>query len=93
MTTYLRYRYPGKHAIWSDPDKGGSGLHEVPDPAAQYTEDHPLVRSARWAFGTEDEIALEQNAARNVREVPQPVEQATAGPGEKRNVIRRPTRS
>jgi hypothetical protein len=82
---YLRVREPGKHAILN-PE---SGLHEVPDPAGQYTEDHPLVRAARWAFVTESEFAAEQEAARNLREVPQPqVEQATAGPGEKRNVRR-----
>lgn len=85
MTTFLRVREPGKHAILN-PE---SGLHEVPDPRAQYTTEHPLVKAAPWAFGTDEEIAAEAEAARNVREVPQPqVEQATAAPGEKRTVRR-----
>lgn len=87
MTTFLRVREPGKHAILN-PE---SGLHEVPDPRAQYTTEHPLVKAAPWAFGTDEEIASEADAARNVREVPQPVapvEAATANPGEKRAVRR-----
>lgn len=82
----FRVKEPGKHAILN-PD---SGLHEVPDPASMYPSDHPLVKAAPWAFGTAEDIAADQEAARNVREVPQPqVEQATSRPGESRNVRRK----
>ncbi len=85
MTKFLRVRTPGQHAILN-PE---TGLHEVPDPAAQYTEQHPLVKAAPWAFGTDEEIAAAADAARARTEVPQPqVEQATAAPGEKRQVRR-----
>ena len=82
----LRVREPGKHALLN-PD---TGLHETPAPGQQYSPDHPLVRAHRWAFGSDEEIAAEQEAARNVTSVriADVVEQATANPGEKRRVGR-----
>ena len=80
---YLRIREPGKHALLN-PD---TGLHETPRPGDQYTADHPLVRAHPWAFGSEEDIAAEQEAARNVREVPVPP--APAAEGEKRAGRRR----
>jgi hypothetical protein len=86
MSEYLRVREPGKHALLN-PE---TGLHETPRPDGQFTEDHPLVQAHRWAFGTEDEIAAEKEAAANVTSVPiEPVEQATKAPGEKRATARR----
>ena len=81
----LRIRQPGKHALWN-PE---TGLHETPSPAEQYTDDHPLVKAHRWAFGSDEEIAEEQAAAKLVTSVRiADVEQATANPGEKRRVGR-----
>ena len=85
MSKFMRVREPGKHAIYNPV----SGLHEVPNPATRYPGDHPLVKAAPWAFGTEEELALEVEVAARVTSVPQPqVEQATANPGEKRTVRR-----
>lgn len=81
MAEYLRVREPGKHALLN-PD---TGLHETPKPEAEFTADHPLVRAHPWAFGTDDDIRAEQEAAQAVTSVPiEPVEQATQAPGEKR---------
>lgn len=86
-TTYLRVREPGKHALLN-PE---TGLHETPKPEAEFTPDHPLVKTHRWAFGTDEEIRAEQDAARNVTSVPiEPVEQATRAPGERRTTRRKP---
>lgn len=85
-TRYLRIREPGKHALLN-PE---TGLHETPKPDAQFTADHPLVQAHGWAFGTDEEIGAEQEEARNVTSVPiEPVEQATAAPGEKRAARRK----
>ena len=83
-TTFLRVREPGKHAILN-PE---TGLHETPDPTMQYTSSHPLVKAAPWAFGTDEEIAAAADARRNIASVPQPVEAATANPGERRTTRR-----
>lgn len=84
MAEYLRIREPGKHALLH-PE---TGLHISPKPDEQFTEDNPLVKAHRWAFGTEDEIAAEREAAQNVTSVP--IEQATSAPGEKRPTRRAP---
>ena len=84
----LRVREPGKHALLN-PE---TGLHETPRADAQYAPDHPLVKAHAWAFATDDEIAADKEAERNVTSVPiEPVEQATSAPGEKR-ATRRPHR-
>lgn len=86
MPEYLRIREPGKHALLN-PE---SGLHETPKGDVQFTADHPLVKAHPWAFGTEEEIAAAKDEAMAVTSVPiEPVEQATAAPGEKR-ATRRP---
>lgn len=85
--SYLRVKNPGAVAILNPV----TGLHEVPDPSQQYEADHPLVQAARWAFATEDEIAAERDAVASRTSVPLgEVEQATAAPGERRNVRRQP---
>lgn len=88
MARTVRVREPGKHALLN-PE---TGLHEVPRGDQQFAPNHPLVMAHAWAFGTDDEIADAQDAAQAVTSVPIPqVEQATANPGEKRNVRRRAT--
>jgi hypothetical protein len=86
MAEYLRVREPGKHALLN-PE---TGLHETPKGDTQFAADHPLVKAHPWAFGTEEEIAAEREAARNVTSVPiePPVEQATRAPGERRTTRR-----
>lgn len=81
----VRVREPGKHALYNP----ATQLHETPAPGQQFPRDHSLVLAHPWAFGTDEEIAAEQDAARRVTSVPIPVvEQATANPGEKRRVGR-----
>lgn len=84
-TRFLRALEPGKHAILN-PE---TGLHETLTADKQYPEDHPLVQAARWAFGTEEEIAEHRRAAEaGAVAIEPPVERATAGPGERRNTRR-----
>jgi len=58
----------------------------VPNPAEMFPEDHPLVRQYPDEFAEPGDVAREKDAAQHVTSVP--VEQATAAPGEKRNVRR-----
>lgn len=83
---YLRVREPGKHALLN-PD---TGLHVTPKPDEEFPEDHPLVKAHSWAFGTDEDIRAEREAARNVTSVPidAPVERATRAPGERRQTRR-----
>jgi hypothetical protein len=85
VSKIVRVREPGKHVL-RHPE---SGVMVVPDRAATYRTDDPLVLAFPWAFGTDDEIANETEERENVREVAIPrVEQATANPGERRAVRR-----
>lgn len=70
----VRVREPGKHALYNS----ATQLHETPAPGQQFPRDHPLVLEHGWAFGTDEEIAAEQEAAKRVTSVPVPrVEQPT----------------
>lgn len=55
-----------------------TGTLVVPKADAIYDDSDPLVVAYRWAFATDEELWSERN-----------VEQATAGPGEKRTTRRK----
>ena len=74
--------------------KGGVILRhpETGDPFVPSTdpidETDPLVKAHRWAFASDEEVAEEQAAARQVTSVS--IEQATKAPGEKSTARRAP---
>lgn len=63
-----------------------TGVHVVPPLTEYYDEKDPLVKAHRWLFATDDELDAAQTGE-IVESVA--VEQATAAPGERRNVRRR----
>lgn len=78
----VRVREPGKCALLN-PE---TGSHEVPDPTVSYSADHPLVKAHPWAFGSDEEVHAEREAAAAVDSVQ--IERAVAIPGQRRNVRR-----
>lgn len=85
-TKYVRVREPGKHALLN-PE---SGLHMTPKADEEFPADHPLVKAHPWAFGSDEDIRAERDAASRVTSVPidAPVERATRAPGERRQTRR-----
>lgn len=60
----------------------------TPSPDVPVEASDPLVKKFPWAFISDEELAAElEQAAQSAR--PAPVEEATAAPGEKRQVRRR----
>ena len=69
-----------------------TGVLVVPNPEMLYSVKDPLVKTFPWAFVSDDELQAELVEAARAwpsSQIPvEPVEQATAAPGEKRVVNR-----
>lgn len=82
MAKYVRARRGV--GILLHPDTGGL---VTPNPDIPVDASDPLVKKFPWAFVSDEDLAAElQQAAASAR--PQPVEEATANPGEKRTTRR-----
>lgn len=79
MPKYVRYK---GGVILRHPETGRPFVPTT-DPIE---ETDPLVKANRWAFASDEELAAEQEAARQVDSVS--VERATKAPGEKRTTKR-----
>jgi hypothetical protein len=82
MAEKLRIREPGAHVLRNPV----TALWERPGLDDRFDEDHPLVKSHRWAFATDAELAEKAEDDRNVTAVriadAQPVETTEATPGQ-----------
>jgi hypothetical protein len=79
-TKYVRFK---GGVILRHPDTGAAVVPAGDEPV---DASDPLVKAYPWAFASDDEIAEERAAARQITSVV--VEQATSGPGEKRSTKR-----